>query len=778
MGENNTSTGNKEGSLLSSLLFRYIPYWPLFLSLLFVSVASAWIYLRFVTPMYAAAATILIKDEKRGADDSKIMEVLNSSTAKKIVENETEVIQSRDLMKEVVTRLHLYASVREKRNIKTAPAYTSSPIIIEAKEPGHLKEAEKVYFSYNATDNKVTIDNKSYLLNQWVSTPYGILKFTPNARKTTDSEGPLYFSLIQPQGVADYLLPNLKVNAVNKNSTVINLTFIDEAPQRAEDILNTLTEVYNQAALNEKNALAVNTITFLDNRMKDVEGSLDSIEKKTQRYRAQKGAIDISAQGQLFLQNVGDNDRKVADIGNQLAVLDQVEKYIVSKDNKAGIAPSSLGVNDPVLSQLLLRLSSSELEYEKLRQTVGDNNSVLASLKREIDQIRPSILENLRNTRVSLQASRGNINATNNMFSSMLRTLPQQERELTEITRQEAVKREVYAFLLQKREETALSYASSMVESRVVNKAQAYPGPVSPNRKIIYLASIVVALGLGIAIVSGKELLSTKILFRSEIENNTKVPIAAEISSVKHKHELIVDQPKNTFIAEQFRHLRAAIGLYGKKVLKKKLLITSSIAGEGKSFIASNLALSLAISGKKVVIVDADLRSPKTSSIFKLQNEKGMADYLEGKVEVSEIIKEGGTNNLYVIPAGAASINPTELLLNGNLKELFAYLEIIFDFVLIDTAPVDPVTDAYVLSQYCDRTLFVIRHDYTPKTMVQLLDENDKIKALRNPAIVFNGIKKRGFTKGGYGFGYGFGYEYVYAGHQDKKGGRTKTSLN
>ncbi|HVG41168.1 MAG TPA: polysaccharide biosynthesis tyrosine autokinase [Chitinophagaceae bacterium] len=762
MGENSIKTVKKESNILSSFFFRFIPYWPLFLSLLAIFIIAAWVYLRYQTPIYAASATIVVKDEKRGVDESKIMESLNAYATSKIVENEIEVIRSRTLANEVVDSLRLYAPIYEDSRVRPGSAYTTSPIVIEAKNPEHLPIVSKINFSYDSSTNKVSFDNQYYLLNQWVTTPYGILKFTKNSHKTNDAQKPLYFSLYPSKLMADIFLGNLGVSAVSKLSTVIYLSLKDEDPTRAEDFLNELADAYNRAAISNKNKLAFNTLAFLDDRIKLVQRGLDSIEKKVQQYRSQKGVIDLGTQGRLFLENVGDNDRKVADISMQLAALDQVEKYVVGKDNKAGIVPSTLGVNDPVLSQLLQKLSESEVQYQSLKQTTAENNTVLTSLKSEIDQIRPLILENIRNQRQGMLASRGNLSATNNRFSSELQTLPQKERELLEISRQQAIKANTFQFLLQKREETALSYASAVSDSRIVDRARASWVPISPKKSLIYLIAIGIALGLGIALVCGKELLSTRILFRSDIENFTKVPIAAEIASVQHKHELVVNQPKNTFIAEQFRHMRAAIGLYGKTVLKKKLLVTSSIAGEGKSFVASNLALSLAISGKKVVLIDADLRSPKTSFIFKLQNEKGMAEFLEGKSDVDEIIKEGGNKNLYVIPAGHASINPTELLLTGNLKELFDYLEGVFDYILIDTSPVDPVTDAYILSGYCDKTLFVIRHGYTPKTMIQLLDENNKVKALRSLSIVFNGVKKRGFLKGGYGYGYGYGYEYVY----------------
>lgn len=758
---NNSSQFNKESNLLDLLLFRFLPYWPLFAGLLVICGAGAWLYLRYAIPVYEVSATLLLKDESKGVDDSRSVDFLNVYASKKIVENEIEVIRSKTVMRQVVDNLHLYAPVSEVGRLKTIPAYTSAPIIIEAKEPERLTEVKRVDFSYTP-GNMVHIGGKDYATGQWVTSPYGVLKFLPNTHQTRETKNPLYFSLVLPKKVVNGLAGSLDVSAVSKLSTVINLTFKDQVPERGEDILNEVTAVYNRAAINEKTRLAANTIAFVDDRLKVVVGSLDSIERTIQQYKSEKGAIDLSEQSKLFLQNVGDNDRKLADINNQLAVLEQVEKYVASKNSGSGIVPATVGINDPVLKQLLDKLSEDELQYENLKQTIPENNSIMVSLKKEIEQIRPRVLENIHNQQANLQASKGNMSAAGNSISSVLQTIPNKERKLLEISRQQAIMNNTYSFLLQKREELAVSNAGMVTDSRIIDQGESSVTPVSPKKWFIYLAAIAAAMGLGVAIVMAKEFLTSKILFRSDIENYTKIPIAAEIAYVKHKNELVIDQPENIFIAEQFRQLRAAIGFYSKTVFPKKLLVTSSIAGEGKSFVAVNLALSLANSGKKVVLLDLDLRNPRTSSIFDLRQQKGIADYLEKGGDLNEIITKTGYHNLYVIPAGATSLNPTELFLNANLDSLFAHLENSFDRILIDTSPIDPVTDAFALSRYGDKILFVIRHNYTPKTIVQLLDENNKIKAFTDVAIVYNGVKKRGFVKSGYGFGYGYGYEYVY----------------
>lgn len=768
----------KDENLVSMLMFRFVPYWPLFLLLLALSGLAGWLYLSFATRLYEATATILIKDEKKGVDDSKMLESLNIYNSKKIVENEMEIISSRSLMKDVVDTLHLYAPVYVKQNFREDLAYADAPISIVAKDPDTLSSSDPVLFTYNPDKASITFNQQTYALNTWQHTPYGVLKFIPRPDVTITPDQTFYFKLRNPKSVAAGLVYALSIAPASKVSTVLELTFQDQSPERAQDILNALVRAYTNKTLNEKSSLASNTLSFIEDRLRYVVADLDSIEHTIQRYKSQRGIVDLSEQGRLFLQNVGENDRQVGNITGQLAVLDQVEQYVLAKGDKSSIVPATLGLNDPVLSDLLQKLYDSELQYGKLKQTMAENSPSVTALANEIATIRPAILENVRNQKNSLEASRKNLYATNGLYTSMMKAIPQKERELVEISRQQSIKNSVYLFLLQKREETALSTTTTVADSRLIDAAEASYTPVSPKKSYIFLGSVIIAFIIGIGIVSAKEFFTGKILFRSDIEKYTKVPIVAEITSIKHKNDLVVNNLDNAFIAEQFRHLRAAIGLYGRVTSKKKILITSSIAGEGKSFVASNLALSLAISGKKVVLLDVDLRSPKTTATFSMEQAIGISEYLQGAATVREIIKDSGYNNLSVIPAGAAVRNPTELLLNGKLTELFAHLENLFDYVLVDTSPVDPVTDAYVLSEYCNKTLFVIRHGYTPKTMVQLLDENNKIKALHNLAIVFNGIKKRGFLKGNYGFGYGFGYEYVYKERKNVRAGNTKPSAN
>jgi capsular exopolysaccharide synthesis family protein len=780
--QQNKNPLQKEESLITQMLSKYITYWPAFLICMVLAIGGAYVYLRYATPMYEATATLIIKDEKKGYDNSKLMEELNMVSTKKIIENEVEVLHSRTLMDNVVKNLRLYAPVSMEGKIRAISAYTFSPLQIEVSNPDSVREVPKVLLKYDEKSGAVLLNGKyAGSVNEWLSTPYGRLKFTPNKRYVSTAVHPdgskqFYFSLIQTKDVTKQILQRLQITAASKLSSIINLSYRDEIPQRAEDVLNQLIVNYDRAAIDEKNSLAKNTLEFVEERLNIVAKDLDSIEKNVQQYKAVRGATDISTQGQLYLQNVSSNDQKLGEINMQLAVVDQVEKAISNNQSSSGsLMPSALGVTDPSLTQLMTNLNTSEMEYDRLKKTVAENNPMLVSLRDQINKLRPSILENVQLQKRNLEASRGNLSVTNNKYSSMLSTIPQKERQLLEMSRDQNIKNGIYSFLLQKREESELSYASTLSDSRVVNKAQSTKKPVSPNKMLIYIAALAVAFGICIALISAREAFSRKVLYRHELESLTSIPIIGEVAFNKTKEELVIEAGKRSFIAEEFRKIRVSLHFLGINAEQKKILVTSSIPGEGKSFIAANLAISNSLTGKKVVLVDLDLHNPGLGKIFdKTPDDPGVSDYLTGDRDPEDIIKRvPGKDNLFFVSSGTLHESPSELLLNGKVQEFITYLEGIFDLVIMDTAPVVLVTDAYVLSAYSDATLYIVRHKYTPKMLIKRIDENNKINPLKNPAIIFNGVKTRGFFKNNYGYG----YDYVYGVKQkkDKKGTKTKT---
>jgi len=765
-----SETYEPQQNLLKALLFKYIGYWPLFLILLILCGFAAIFYLKYTLPVYDIRATIIIKDEQKGAEDAKMIESLDLFNSKKLVENEIEVIKSQTLAREVAKNLGLYASITQEGKMIKRSAYTISPIQITSQTPDSLKAATKVYFYWVKSKQQVVFNKKSYPINHWNQTPYGILKFTLNPNyRPSDSQSALYFSLVPVDYVADDLTARLQVSSSDKLSTVINISLKDEIPVRGEAILNELIAAYNRAAVEDKNKLAANTLLFVENRLHYVVNELDSVESQLQHFKTQHNAVDIDEQGKLYLQNVGENDQKIGDISMQQAVLDEVENYVSGKGGSGSIVPSTLGVTDPVLSNLLDKLYDTELQYEKLKKIAPENNPSVIALNDQINKIKPSILDNIESQRKSLAAAKNDLGVTNSKYSSVLNAMPAKERELLEISRQQAIKNNIYTFLLQKREEAAISYASAATNSRIVDSARSSRYPVSPNKLIVLAIAVAVAFGLGITWVAIKEFFNDTINSRAEVENLIQTPVLGELAKNNSADVIVVSDDNRSLIAEQFRQLRTMLGYLDINNRKKKILITSSISEEGKSFVAVNLALSLALTDKKVVLVDLDLRRPELGSIFNDQTSEGLTGYLKGEKEIESVIKRASSNeNLFVIPAGNIPANPSELLLKNRIHGLFSYLDEVFDYVIIDSPPVTPVTDAMILSPLCDATLFVIRQNVTPKIFLKKLDKYNHTGSLKNMAIVLNGVKRKGLGN----YGYNYGYNYI----EDRKKAKKKKS--
>jgi len=794
MQANSNSNSKNEKNIGSLIINWYLPYWPLFLILIVVGLAVAWLYMNFVAvKIYESYATVMVQDDKKGVDESGAMEALQIYPTKNIAENGIEILQSKTLMNEVTNQLLLYAPINEgidfsQWKFNETSAYISSPVSIVARNPDELtetgdtdiamavnyytpKEQQAASNLYHDKVKEVIIENRKYPLRKWCQTRWGELKFIPNERQRTTPIGPLFFNLNKPKDVVPGLLLNLLVVSPNKLSTTIDLTLRDQIPKRGEDILNKLLIAYKRQAIDEKQGLANNTLNFIELRLTKVERELDSIENLVQTFRTDKGIVDLSEQGKMYLDNVGDNDRKIADLSMQLAALDEMESYVNSRSNNGDLVPSTLGIADPILSDLMTKLYNKRVEYESLLKTTTENNPSAISSAKEIQQLRPLVLEKLKNYRVSLEAGKKNLESISNDYNSMLRTIPQKERQLMSISREQAIKKGIYSYLLEKREQTALSISSADSDSKIVDWANSSILPVSPRKYLTYFGALVLFGGLGIGIVSLKEMMNKKILFRSEIESLTSVPVIAEISVNKDKESLLKSSSKVSIVAEQFRHLRASIGLIGRKkeIPIKRILITSSIPGEGKTYVSTNLATSLALAGNRVVLVDLDIRKPRTSALMGIDQQAGVAEFLNGSKTPEEIISTTEHKNLFVVSAGRGEDNSRELILSGRLDILIDYLNDTFDYIVLDASPIDPVSDSYTFSGFCDITLFVIRHNRTPKTMVQILDNNNKFKALKNPRIVFNGIRSRGVLKGRYGYSYGYGYENVYPDRENRR---------
>lgn len=768
---NSKSAFNEEDPNIFTIISqRYLPFWPLFILTITFSILGAWIYLRYTNPVYLIEASLLVKDEKKGLDESKIFDQLNVFGGKKIVENEIEILKSKTLMKEVVKELGLNVTVMEQGSFRNIELYDHSPVTIKIIQFDSIQDSKRIELEWN--QQFVILDKKSYPYDSTVNTPWGKLQFSKSQFSKLSFKR-LFIMFSSLKTIAGVYSKAIDVSASSKQSTVIDLKLKISVARKGEDILNHLLAVYNKAALDDKNNIAAKTLAFVDERLKIVTKELSTVEEDVKNYKEKTGIVDLSTQGEVFLNAVQDNDKEISQVKLQLSVLESIEKYVKGIKGNSNTVPALLGDTDPVLKSLLQSLYETELKLEAARRTSGENSPLVQSLNDQIQKIKPGVLENIQNLRRNLQASQIELDKNNSRYNGILKTVPSKEKALLEISRQQSIKNALYTFLLQKREETALSYSSAVPDSRLIDPGESTPTPIQPVPTFVYMIALVLGIVGAIIMILIKEQYNNQILFSDEIEKATDAPVIAEILYNTTGETIVIKDGKRSALAEQFRGLRTSLNYIGINGLDKKvIMITSSMPGEGKSFLAINLAASLSLTGKKVALLGFDLRKPKLHSELNLSSQPGITEFIVKKTDYESLAQPvPGLPNVFFIASGIIPPNPSELILHEKTAMLFDLLKKEYDYIVVDTPPVGPVTDAYLVAKYTDATLYVIRHDKTPKAFLKMINEIYLKQSLGKMNVIFNALKARGVaygnSYGSYGKGYGYGYgEYI---QEDKK---------
>ena len=761
-----------ETNLLIQLIQRYLPFWPLFVFSVGIGLAISWFYLRSQTRIYVVSAKVLLKDPQKNGGDSKVLDALNIFSEKKIVENEIIVLRSSSIMEEVVDSLDLYATVYNEGKVRVEELYKeNSPIWFQAQNKDNIESGGQQYFSVDWNKNTVRIFNQDLPFNSNLKVGKTIYRLVPNPDYNQHLTGKNYYVVFNTiAGAAGEMIGDLKASATSNTSTVIDVKLETPEPKKGVDILSYLFKVYNKNAIDDKNQIAAKTLNFIQNRLQYVIGQLDSVERNIQSFKTREGVYNLGEQASLYLNNVKELDKRNSDVEIQLDVLRDVRNYVNNKGGKPGTVPSQLLISDPTLAGLLQKLYEAEFQMDKTAAINGEKSDAVIMANQSVDRIKNDIRENLGTIQTNLQSVKNNVNSSISMNSGMLSQIPQKERGLLDISRQQSIKNNIYTFLLQKREETALSSASTTADLRVLEKAT-MAGPIKPVPKSFYMTGLILGLLAAILYVLLREQFNRRVLFRSEIEEKTRVPVLAEIMQTKSTETIAISEGKRTLVAEQFRSLRTNLTFMGLNETQKTLLVTSSISGEGKSFIALNLALSITLTGKRVALMEMDLRKPKLSKYLGIKRDPGISNYLINTAKIEDIIKATQYPNLFVVSAGPIPPNPTELIGGQYFEKLMVELKSKFDYIIIDSAPIGPVTDSQLLGSYADTTVYVVRHGLTPKIFLRMINDLYDQKKFNNMAIVFNGLRRRGIPLLSYGYGYGsYGYGYGYGYGSDGQG--------
>ncbi|MGZ3766945.1 MAG: GumC family protein [Mucilaginibacter sp.] len=753
-------------SLLETLL-TYLRHWRWFIFSIVLFMFLAYGYIRLATPVFKIETDLLIKDNKNSLNgQNDLLKDLNLFTSDKVIDNEIQILKSNAIIAQVVKGLKLETSYYNTEGVRNHEIYDDIPFEVQLLKPStDPGKAFHTKLTINLVDqNTANVNGKRVQ----VSTPYKtdagiiIVKPRPNASNLRR------VVIVKFNDIEDLLLhysDNIKIEPSSKQSMVLIITMEDAIPLRGKDFLNRLVLEYNLAALQDKNKVTSNTLSFIEERLQVIAAELGTDEKNVEQYKTTNSITDISTQSQIFLQSVQDNDAALNKVQIQLSVLNSLNNYIKTDQTEASKLPSMLvGIEDPTLQGLVTKLGEAEIKREGFLQTVPETNPVITSIDDQIRSLKQAINASLQNLKKNLEITKQQLELKNNQFNGVIRQVPSKERGLLDVMRQQEIKNGLFTYLLQKREETAMQLASGVADSRIIDYAKSSKYPVKPVDKEVYLLFLLLAIVVPIAVIYLKKLLNYKVQQRQDIEQYTETPILAEVSHSSENEPLLVSSHPRSMVAEQVRALRTNLQFVIPEPDQKTILFTSSISGEGKSFVSLNLGASLAMAGKKVIILELDLRKPKLHSGLAIDNEIGLSNFLIGKADYAGVIKKiSEQENYYIITSGPIPPNPAELLTNGRIKILLDYLKENFDYIVLDAPPVGLVTDAQILGAYADVTLFIVRHNYTAKNSIQKIDAFYRSGKFNHLNIVLNSID----LQIGYGYGYGYGYGGYYT---DDKG--------
>ena len=798
---NEAQESKEENIDVKELLFKYLIHWPWFVGAVVACLIAAWVYLYISTPVYNISATVLIKDDKKGGSAGMLsgLESLGLDgmvSSSQNIDNEIEVLRSKTIAKEVVEDLGLYISYTDEDEFPSRNMYKTSPVQVSLtpQEADLLEEpmiVEMMLQPQGSMDVTVKIDDDEYQKHfeklpavfptdkgtlAFFLTPDSVLSSKRTLEETTASEKTtrnITATINKPLAVAKWCCKNMTIEPTSKTTSVAVISLKNSNVQRGKDFINKLLEMYNINTNNDKNEVAQKTAEFINERISIISKELGSTEKDLESFKRGAGITDLTSDAQIALTGSAEYEKKRVENQTQINLLQDLQKYMQNEGYE--VLPSNIGLQDLNLAAAINRYNDVLVERKRLLRTSTENNPTIINLDTSIGAMKENVQVSLDRVLRGLFITKADLDREASRYSRRISEAPGQEREFVSIARQQEIKAGLYLMLLQKREENAITLAATANNAKIIDDAIADDAPVSPKGKMIYLVALVLGVGIPVGVIYLLELTKFKIEGRSDVEKLTNVPIVGDIPLTDEKQGAIaVFENQNNLMSETFRNIRTNLQFMLEND-KKVILVTSTVSGEGKSFISANLAISLSLLGKKVIIVGLDIRKPGLNKVFNIpRKEVGITQYLANpEKNLMDLVQPSDVSkNLYILPGGTVPPNPTELLARDGLDKAIETLKKNFDYVILDTAPVGMVTDTLLIGRVADLSVYVCRADYTHKneyTLINELAENNKLPKL---CTVINGLdlkrRKYGYYYGygkygkyyGYGKRYGYGYGY------------------
>ena len=749
---------------LWEVLSPYLSRWKWFALSALLALALAYAYLKYATPIYKASTIIMLKDDAKGGaiNEFSILSDLDLSV-KDNVENEVEVLRSRTLSEKVIEKLNLDVSYLRKDGFKTVDLYKNSPINfsitklsdkIENVNDLNLEVKGVNDIAYNLYDGGKLLGKYNY--GESVNNQIGQFTVNKSEGAFKKADFSIKVAIREPKDVANDYRKSLNVNLLGKNTSVLELSSTHPNRSKAEDYLNTLVDIYNTDAIAERRFISENTSDFLTQRLDILTKEIDAVEKTTEKFKKENQVTDITSEANVYTQNTSEFEKRYLEINTRTELIDNVIKGFIDVETTGKTFPMLDALTaDPALSAAINEHNKLVLSRNESAVNAGPENFRIKQMDEQIKSLKKSIRDNLLLLKSNLNIQKADISKQQRVLSGRVSSVPTLEREFREITRQQGVKDALYLYLLEKREEAEISTVALAPNAKIIDKAFSSNVPVAPKKGVILLAALVFGLAIPFLIIYLRELFDTKVKGKSDIDKYLSAPFLGDVPRSK-SNERFIKANSNSEFAEALRIIRTNMDFFLGNIAEnrcKTIFVTSSLPGEGKTFMAMNLAGTFALSGKKTLLIEMDVRNPKIGQNLKLPSQ-GLTNYLaSSNIDINSIIvKLPDFKELYAIPAKVVPPNPAELLMNSKVTEMFEYLKTKFDYIIVDTAPVSLVADTLLIAKNADAFVYVVRENHSTKQMLKSVQKLYKENKLPNMSVLLNDTIVKANDNYGYGY--------------------------